>query len=105
MHEFIRETLAKQDIPAYYTKRPHDVYPCVVFNYNESTLCKGDNAEELTHYDCYFNVICKNSTTENVKKVKKVLEDALFQKVVINAPVMFDGDDFYQITMNYVRWF
>lgn len=105
MHEFIIETLAKQDLPYYFIKRPHGKYPCVVFNYNESTLAKGDNAEELTLYDCYFNIICKGNVTENTKKVKKVLEDAFFQKVIINAPVMFDGDDFYQITMNYIRHF
>ena len=105
MHQFIRDTLAKQDLLAYFIKRPHGVYPCVVFNYNESTLAKGDNKEELTLYDCYFNIICKSDVTENVKKVKQVLEDAMFQKVVINGPVMFDGDDFYQITMNYRRHF
>ena len=105
MHEFIRETLDKQDLPYYFIKRPHGEYPCVVFNYNESTLAKGDNREELTHYDCYFNIICKGNITENINKVKQVLEDAMFQKVVINSPVMFDGDDFYQIVLNYVRHF
>ncbi len=104
MHQFIRDTLAQQNIPAYYIKRPHDVYPCVVFNYNELPLAKGDNREELNLYDCYFNIICKGDITENIKKIKKVLEASLFQKVVINAPIMFDGDDFYQITMNYKRW-
>lgn len=105
VHQFIRDTLANQDIPAFYFKRQHGVYPCIVFNYNEQPLSRGDNKEELNLYDCYFNIICKGNITENVNKVKQVLDDAFFQKVVINAPVIFDGDDFYQITMNYVRHF
>lgn len=104
MQQLILETLAKQEIPYYYLKRPQGIYPCVVFHYNELPLNRGDNQEELALYDCYFNIICKGGITENIKKVKAVLEAALFQKVVINAPIMFDGDDFYQITMNYKRW-
>lgn len=105
MHQFIRDTLVKQDIPVYFSKRPHGVYPCVVFHYNEFPLARGDNQEELALYDCYFNIFCKGNITENTKKIKAVLEAALFQKVVVNPPKMFDGDDFYQITMNYTRWF
>lgn len=103
MNQLIRDTLARQDIPFFYVKRPHDVYPCVVFNYNENPLGRGDDKEEINLYDCYFNIICKGDLTENTNKIKNVLEQAMFQKVIINAPIMFDGDDFFQITMNYVR--
>ncbi len=103
MHQLILDTLAKQDIPYYYLKRPQGIYPCVVFHYNEFPCARGDNREELTLYDCYFNVICQGEVTTTVQKIKKVLEGALFQKVVINEPVMFDGDNFYQITMNYKK--
>ena len=104
MNEFIRNILAGQDIPFFYVKRQHNTFPCVVFNYNESTLSRSDNKEELALYDCYFNIYCKENLTANTNKIKKVLEDAGFQKVMITAPEMFDGDDFYQIVLNYNRW-
>lgn len=105
MHELIMTTLAQQEIPYFFVKRQSGVFPCVVFQYNEQPLSLSDNAEELTLYDCYFNICCKGNITDNINKVREVLEQAGFQKVVINAPQMFDGDDFYQITMNYTRWF
>ena len=104
MNELIQEALGKQDIPYFYIKRQDNVFPCVVYTYNETTLARGDNKEELASYDIYFNIYCKGNVTENTKKIKEALEDYGFQKVIINAPAIFDGTDYYQITMNYTRW-
>ena len=40
---------------------------------------------------------------DTTKLVKDILKNHGFMKVIINAPIMFEDTDYYQITMQYVK--
>ena len=99
----IENALNESGIDYYYLKRPKTVFPCVVYQYNEFPNATGDNTEESTRYDIYLNLVVKNNLTENTDKIKEVMKKHGFMKVVINAPIMFEDLDYYQITMQYLK--
>lgn len=103
MKNLIDKALEETGLDFFYLKRPRSVFPCIVYSYNELQNANGDNTEESSRYDIYFNLIAKTDLTETTKKVKEVLRKHGFIKVVINAPIIFEDLDYYQITMQYVK--
>ena len=103
MKKLIEDALKETGIPYYYVRRPKNVFPCLVYQYNELPNGLGDNTEECTRYDVYINLIIKSNLTETTEKVKEAMKKHKFLKVIINAPVIFEDVDYYQITMQYVK--
>ena len=103
MKNQIENALQETGLDFYYLKRVKTVFPCIVYQYNELPNYHGDNLEESTRYDIFFNLIIKDNLTETVEKVKQILQKHGFMKVVINAPVCFEDLDYYQITMQYIK--
>ena len=103
MKKLIEDALKETGLDYYYLKRPKNVFPCLVYQYNELPNALGDNTEECTRYDVYINLIIKNNLTETTEKVKEAMKKHRFMKVIINAPIMFDELDYYQITFNYTK--
>lgn len=103
MDDLIKRTLEESGINSSYIKRPDNVFPCIVYSYNEYTNAKGDGKEENVKYDIYFNLYIKSGLNSALKKIKESLAKNGFIKQVINAPIQFDGLDYYQITMNYTK--
>lgn len=103
MKELIDSVLSEIDIDFYYLKRPQNVFPCIVYYYNETTNSLGDNKEESSKYNIYINLFIKSDISNNINKVKKKLEEYGFIKKVINSPIQFDGLDYYQVTFNYTK--
>lgn len=103
INELIDKTLDNLGIKYYYLERPSNVFPCVVYSYNEYTNATGDNEEESIKYDVYFNIITKKDLNLYTRLLKDVLKENGFIKSVINSPVKFEGTDYYQITFNYIK--
>ena len=103
MKKLIEVALRDTGLDYFYIKRARNVFPCIVYTYNELPHALGDNTEESTRYDIYFNLIIKKDLTDTTKLVKDILKNHGFMKVIINAPIMFEDTDYYQITMQYVK--
>lgn len=103
MSEVIENALSEIGIPCYNIKRPSGVIPVIVYNYAEYQSGIGDNTEETTKYDVYINVFSSENINANNMKVKNALKNANFIKKVVNNPIQFEGDDFYQTTMNFIK--
>ena len=103
MKKQIEDALRETGLDFFYIKRHRSVFPCIVYSYNELPNASGDNTEESTRYDIFINLIIKNNLTETTEKVKEVMKKHKFMKVIINAPVMFEDVDYYQITMQYLK--
>lgn len=101
--ELIDKTLDTLGIEYYYLERPSDVFPCIVYNYNEYTNATGDNEEESIKYDVYFNIITKTNLNLYTRLLRNVLKENEFIKSVINSPIKLEGTDYYQITFNYIK--
>lgn len=103
MNNLIKNALAETNIPSFYLKRIDNTMPCIVYSYNELQGASGDNKEELAKYDIYINLYIKSGISEATEKVKAALSRAGFIKQTINSPIILDGLDYYQITMNYIK--
>lgn len=105
MGDLLEKVLSKTGIPCFYLKRPTDNYNCIVYTYKEYLGAISDNDEENIKYDIYLNLIVQDNIKVNVNKIKEVLKEEKFKKVIINAPEPFEinGVDHYQITMNYTK--
>ncbi len=103
MNKIIQNALSKQDIKYYWIERQPNVFPCVVYAFNEYVQDNSDNRQETLRYDCYFNLYTKDKLMANTEKIKKALLEAGFTQVVINNPIKFDDLDYYQITMNFMK--
>ncbi|MEN8079189.1 hypothetical protein ABFP60_19690 [Clostridioides difficile] len=104
MSNYITEILRGMGIPSYYLKRPQDIEECIIYSFNEYKGHMADNTEETIKYDCYFNIIIKSNISNTINKMKSILESNGFRKVVINSPMITEGVDFYQITMNFQKY-
>lgn len=108
MNEFLNLILKETSIPSYYLQRPSDnVYPCIVYNFNELQGYSGDNKEETIKYDVYINLYTKYNLTTNTQKIKEVLDKNYFIKQSINSPIVLNdenqGENIYQIVFNYIK--
>lgn len=103
MNDIIYEALKGTGLSAYYLKRPKGKNNCIVYRYKEYSGNKADSKEESIKYDCYFNLFSTENLTEDIEKVKTALDISGFTKIVINSPEQFEGDEYYQTTMNYIK--
>lgn len=103
MNELIERTLEPLGIEINYLERIGNKYPQIVYNFTEYKNASGDNKEETTKYDIYFNIYIEDKLLETVKKVKDALAEAKFIKIVVNSPIKFEKVSYYQITMNYKK--
>ena len=103
MKVLIENALKETGLDYFYLKRAREKFPCIVYQYHEYPNALGDNTEESTSYERYFNLIIKKDLTTTTNLVKQILKKHGFGKVVINAPIMFEDTDYYQITMQYVK--
>ncbi len=104
MSKYIAEILRGMGIPSYYLKRPQGIEECIVYSFNEYKGHMSDNAEETIKYDCYFNIMISSNISSTINKMKSILESNGFRKIVINSPIIIDGIDLYQITMNFQKY-
>lgn len=103
MNKLLEQILPETGIEFYYLERPVDVFPCIVYSYNEYMNTLGDYKEESTRYDIYFNLYVKEDVINTVEKIKEVMDDHYFKKNAINAPIKFDNTDYYQVTFSYSK--
>lgn len=103
MNKLLEQILPETGIEFYYLERPADVFPCIVYTYNEYMNTLGDYQEESTRYDVYFNLYVKEDIINTVEKIKEVMNDHYFKKNAINAPIKFDNTDYYQVTFSYSK--
>lgn len=103
MNEIIEETLKITGIQCFYVERPPDVFPCIVYSYNEYTNTSSDCIEESFKYDIYLNLYIKEDINLNLKNIKSALSINGFIKQVINSPIQFEGKDYYQVALNYIK--
>ena len=97
MKFLIENALKETGLDYFYLKRAREKFPCIVYQYHEYPNALGDNTEESTRY------VIKKDLTATTNLVKQILKKHGFGKIVINAPIMFDETDYYQITMQYVK--
>lgn len=102
MNKYIEEILNTLEMENYYLKRPTKLRNCIVYNYNEFTRHKADGKETHSKFDCYFNLIIDNNISKNIKRVKTLLLEKGFKKIVINNPYEIT-DGFYEVTMNFTK--
>lgn len=103
MNELIEKVLEPIGITVNYLERVEGVFPQIVYNFKEYPNANGDNKEETNKYDIYFNLYIEDEITHIVKKIKDVLKEAKFIKIVINSPIKFERVNYYQVTMNYKK--
>lgn len=103
MNTLLEQVLSETDIDFYFLERPVDVFPCIVYTYNEYMNTMGDNKEESTRYDIYLNLYVKENIFDTIEKIKDVMNEHYFKKNIINAPVKFDNTDYYQVTFSYSK--
>ncbi len=103
MKSLIDKALEETGLDFFYLKRPRSIFPCIVYSYNELPNASGDNIDESSRYDIFLNLIIKSNLTETTEKIKELMRKHKFIKIAINPPVMFEGLDYYQITMQYVK--
>lgn len=103
MKDLIEEALKATNIPCFYLKRPPKIFPCIVYSYKEYPNNLGDGIEESLKFDIYINLYIKDNITINLSNVKTELKKYGFIKQVINSPMQLDGQDFYQVVLNYIK--
>lgn len=104
MKKLLEDTLQLTNIEYYYLKRPRDKFPCITYSINDIAGVFADCMEESSEYDIYLNLCIKENITETVERIKRVMNTNNFVKVAINAPVVFDGTDYYQVTFHYRKF-
>lgn len=103
MNTLLEQVLLETGIDFYFLERPSNVFPCIVYTYNEYLNTMGDYKEESTRYDVYLNLFVKENIFETIEKIKGVMENHYFRKTIINAPVKFDNTNYYQVTFSYAK--
>lgn len=104
MKKLLEDTLKLTNLKYYYLKRPRDVFPCITYHINENVGVHADCMEESAEYNIYLNLCIKENITQTVEDIKKVMNRNNFIKISINAPIVFDGTDYYQVTFHYRRF-
>lgn len=104
MRTELKELLDRTGIKSYAIKRPEGVFPCIVYTINDFAGAYADCKEESSEYDIYLNLYIKENIFETIDRIKKVMNDNDFIKVVINAPIQFEDLDYYQVTFNYKKF-
>ena len=105
MRKEIKEVLNTLNIKSYAVKRPErSDLPCIVYTVNDLAGVFADGVEESSQYDIYLNLFIKDNVFETVEKVKKAFNKNGFVNVSINDPLMFDGEEHFQVVFNYTKY-
>lgn len=89
--ELIKNALKDVGLPIYFIKRNDETSECIVYNYIEMPNSYGDMKESSTKYTVLLNVYCKSKIETNKKKVKELMLNAGFKKVIIPGTLQEDN--------------
>lgn len=81
----INNALKNVGLPIYFISRNDLVSECIVYNYIEAPNNYGDMKESSTKYTVLLNVYSKSKIEATKKKVKDLMLNAGFKKVIVTG--------------------
>lgn len=100
INDLIKQVLEGTNVPSFYLERPKDIFPCLAYEFTELEPNGADNKDEQRKYDVYINLYIKEDIGLITEKVRKVLKENGFKKILINSPEIFENLDYYQVIFN-----
>lgn len=102
MEERLSAMLEEIGIPAYYiTRKNSQKFPCIVYQFIETTEKSSDDEEELIKYEVFFNIYAGDDIVDIKRSLMTLLKKNNFKKKLVPITVYHDDLECFEQALQY----